>query len=159
LSGHPALPQKPAAMIAVMLVTALAVAQLKPARLTNPSPKGDLSAPPEIDAMLRRACYDCHSDQTRWPWYSRVTPFSWMIAHHVELAREEVNFSEWGAYYPGTRKRKLEWIERALDEGVMPPWSYRLMHPDARLSDEDRARIVRWIEAVLTPTANGAAAK
>ncbi len=71
----------------------------------------------------------------------------------------KVNFSEWGEYYPGTRKRKLEWIERALDEGVMPPWSYRLMHPDARLSDEDRARIVRWIEAVLTPTANGAAAK
>jgi len=75
-------------------VTAFAVAQLKPARLTNPSPKGGLTAPPEIDAALRRTCYDCHSDQTRWPRYSRVAPFSWVIARHVELARKEVNFSE-----------------------------------------------------------------
>jgi Haem-binding domain len=145
--------------LAVLLAVAFAVAQLRTVRLTNPSPKIELSAPPEIDAVLRRACYDCHSDQTRWPWYSRVAPFSWTIAHHVELARREVNFSEWGEYYPGTRRRKLEWMKRALDEEVMPPWSYRLMHPGARLSDDDRARLERWIEAELAAPPSGPSAK
>jgi len=146
-------------MIAVLSVAAFMVAQLKPVRLTNPSLKGKLPAPPEIDAVLRRACYDCHSDQTRWPWYSRVAPFSWAVAHDVNLARREVNFSEWGEYYPATRKRKLEWMERALLEEVMPPWSYRLIHPGARLSDDDRVRLERWIETELDVPANGPSAK
>jgi hypothetical protein len=146
-------------LIAIFLMAAFAAAQFRPVRLTNPSPKGELSAPPGIDAMLRRACYDCHSDRTRWPWYSRVAPFSWLVAHHVDLARKGVNVSEWGAYYPATRVRKLEWIERALQEDVMPPWSYRLMHPGARLSGEDRTRLVRWIEAELAGSTSGPSAK
>jgi heme-binding protein len=157
--GTSALVQKPAVMIAVLLVAAFAVAQLRPVPLTNPSPKGELSAPPEIDALLRRACYDCHSDHTRWPWYSLLAPFSWAVAHHVDRGRKEVNFSEWGAYYPATRKRKLEWMARAVREAVMPPWSYRLMHPDARLSDDDRVRLERWIEAELAGPASGPSAK
>jgi hypothetical protein len=72
-----------------------------------------------------------------------------VVAHDVDLGRKEVNFSEWGEYYPATRRRKLEWMERALNENVMPPWSYLLMHPGARLSDDDRARLERWIEAEL----------
>jgi Haem-binding domain len=140
-------------------VAAFVVAQSRPARLTNPAPQGELSAPPEIDAVLRRACYDCHSDRTRWPWYSHLAPFSWAVAHHVDLARKEVNFSEWGEYYPATRKRKLEWMERALREAVMPPWSYLLMHPGARLSDRDRALLERWIEAQLSGPAREPSAK
>jgi Haem-binding domain len=146
-------------MITVSLVAAFAVAQLRPVRLTNPSAKGELSAPPEIEALLRRACYDCHSDRTRWPWYSRIAPFSWMVAHHVDLGRKEINLSEWGEYYPGTRKRKLEWMERALRENVMPPWSYRLIHPDARLSDDERARLEQWIETELAGHASAPSAK
>jgi hypothetical protein len=65
------------------------------------------------------------------------------------LARKEINFSEWGSYYPLTRQRKLKWMGRALREEKMPPWSYRLMHPGARLTDADRAALGRWIQSAL----------
>jgi len=146
-------------MIAGMLLALLVVAQLKTVPRTNPPVKGDLAAPPEVEAILRHACYDCHSNQTRWPWYSAVAPFSWAIAHHVELGRKEINFSEWGEYYPATRERKLEWMQRALQTEVMPPWSYRLIHPGARLTDDDRARLVQWVDTELAGPASGPPAK
>jgi len=128
----------------------LLAAQFVPVRRTNPPSLSALSAPPEIVAALKRACFDCHSNQTRWPWYSWVAPFSWLIIHHVTLGRKEVNFSEWGSYYPATQHRKLEWIGRALHEEKMPPWSYRLMHPGARLSKADRMVLDYWIGSALT---------
>jgi len=128
----------------------LLLAQLVPVQRTNPPAAGDVSAPPGIEATLRRACYDCHSNETRWPWYSRVAPISWMAAHDVELGRKEINFSEWGEYYPATRKRKLQWMGRALRQEAMPPWSYRLVHPDARLTDKDRAALERWIDSQIS---------
>ncbi|MGO9454396.1 MAG: heme-binding domain-containing protein [Candidatus Binataceae bacterium] len=143
--------QKLAAVIVVSSVALLSVAQLIPAPLTNPPSKGELFVPPEVVATLRRACYDCHSNQTRWPWYSRVAPLSWAVAHDVDVGRKEINFSEWGEYYPATRERKLKWMQRALSKEDMPPWSYRLMQPGARLSHEDRAQLEEWIETELTP--------
>ena len=141
--------RRPALAFAMGLTVMFALAQLKPVQLTNPPSTGDLSAPGEIDATLRRACYDCHSNRTRWPWYSRVAPVSWMVVHDVDLGRKELNFSEWDGYFPRTRKHKLEWMQRALRDQIMPPWSYRLMHPEARLSDADRARLQLWIAAEL----------
>jgi hypothetical protein len=129
---------------------------LKSAALTNPPVQGELAAPSEVDATLRRSCYDCHSNETRWPWYSRVAPFSWVVVHDVDLGRKEVNFSQWGEYFPRTRQRKLQWMQRAVQQQVMPPRSYILLHPDARLSAEDRARLQQWIANELTASANGA---
>jgi hypothetical protein len=123
--------------------------QFVPAERTNPASQGSLAAPPQIEATFRRACYDCHSNETHWPWYSRVAPFSWLIVHDVTLGRKEVNFSEWGSYYPATRRRKLEWIGRALHEENMPPWPYRLMHPDSRLTETERSALERWIDSAL----------
>jgi len=129
------------------------LAQFRPVQRTNPPVKGEVSAPPGIEATLRRACYDCHSNETRWPWYSRVAPISWLAAHDVELGRKEINFSEWGEYYPATRKRKLQWMNRALRQEAMPPWSYRIVHPGARLTEAERAALERWIESTLaTPS-------
>ena len=109
----------------------LLIAQFITIQRTNPPLKGDLTAPPQIKRLLRTACYDCHSNQTRWPWYSRVAPMSWLVARDVALGRKELNFSEWGSYYPQTRKRKLQWIGRVLRERSMPPRAYRLIHPGA----------------------------
>src|SRR6202011_3745448 len=83
-----------------------------------PSPRstGDIAAPPEIQTLLARACYDCHSKRTKWPCYSRAAPVSWLIARDVALGRKELNFSEWRSYYPQTRRRKLQWIGRVLRE-------------------------------------------
>ena len=146
--------RKVASTAALAVLAALLAAQFVPTERANPPSQGTLSAPPQIEATLRRACYDCHSNETRWPWYSRVAPLSWFIVHDLTLGRKEVNFSEWGSYYPATRRRKLEWIGRSLHEEKMPPLFYRLMHPDARLTEADRAALQQWIESALaTPAA------
>ena len=143
---RPALAGLLALGVATLAVQLLSVERVNPALS---SPGGDVAAPPQIQAILDRTCYDCHSNQTRWPWYSRVAPVSWLIVHDVTVARKEINFSEWGGYYPRTRQRKLEWMERALRDEKMPPWSYRLMHPGSRLTDADRAALERWIQSAL----------
>jgi hypothetical protein len=125
----------------------------------NPPSKGEVPAPPEIQETLRRSCYDCHSNQTRWPWYGHVAPFSWAVARDIELGRRQLNFSEWGAYYPVTRKRKLQWMGRALQQEDMPPLSYRLIHPSSRLSPQDRAQLERWIDAELASAASSSPSK
>ncbi|MGH7813018.1 MAG: heme-binding domain-containing protein [Candidatus Binataceae bacterium] len=121
--------------------------QFVPVRRVNPPVTGEVSAPPAAEAALRRSCYDCHSNETHWPWYGEIAPASWPIAREVARGRRELNFSQWGGYYPLTKHRKLEWIGRALREEKMPPWSYVAMHPGARLSDADRAAIERWVES------------
>ena len=118
-------------------------------RHANPSSKGDFAASPEVSALLRRACYDCHSNETRWPWYSYVAPASWWVARDVELGRRGLNFSEWGTYNPATRLRKLQWINRVAHERTMPPWSCRVLHPDAGLNEEDLVTLEQWIESEI----------
>jgi hypothetical protein len=125
----------------------------------NPPSKGEVSAPPEIQHTLRRSCYDCHSNQTQWPWYGQVAPFSWAVARDIYLGRRQLNFSEWGDYYPLTRKRKLQWMGRALQREDMPPLFYRLIHPSSRLSPRDRAQLQRWIDTELGSVAASPASK
>lgn len=114
-----------------------------------PAPSAALQAPAPVQALLERACYDCHSDRTHWPWYSAVAPLSWLIERDVRVGRQELNFSRWGSYYPITRRRKLEWIGRVMRRARMPPKTYLFMHPRARLSPDERAQIERWVSAAL----------
>jgi hypothetical protein len=142
-----------ASTAALAVMAALVAAQFVPAKRTNPLGRGTLAAPPEIEATLRRACYDCHSNESRWRWYSRVAPISWLIVRDVNLGRREINFSEWASYYPATRRRKLQWMGRALREEKMPPGSYRLTHPRSRLTSTDKAVLEEWIASTLgTPS-------
>ncbi len=136
------------------IVGLLSAAQLLPVTRTNPPSSGTLAAPPAVDAILRHACYDCHSNQTRWPWYSRIAPISWLMVRDETLGRKEVNFSDWGSYYAATRRRKLRWIGRALHEQKMPPFTYRLLHPRARLDQADRVLLERWVESAVAPSSN-----
>ena len=76
-----------------------------------------------------------------------------MVAKHVEMGRKEMDFSEWRTYYPATRRRKLEWMGRALHEEVMPPFTYRIIHPGSRLSNQDRAALEQWIESEIARSA------
>ena len=147
-------------IIAVAVVglaaAALGLMQLKPVARINPPITGDIEAPPRIEATLRRSCYDCHSNETHWRWYSAIAPVSWIVANHVELGRKEINFSGWNSYYPATRRRKLEWMGRALHEEIMPPLSYRIIHPDSQLSDQDRAALEQWINGELARSEDAA---
>jgi len=110
-------------------------------------PTRELTAPAPVGRILERACYDCHSDQTRWPWYSHVPLISIWIRREVDEGRRRLNFSTWADYAsdPGTKEQKLDEIARLLKSGAMPPWYYAAIHPDARLSESERAAIARWI--------------
>ncbi|HJU29581.1 MAG TPA: heme-binding domain-containing protein, partial [Candidatus Binataceae bacterium] len=114
---------------------------------TNPPIRGDLEAPAAVKATLRRACYGCHSNETRWPWYSAIAPASWLAHYDVTEARRRLNFSEWAdyAYDPGTRAHKLEEMAELISSREMPPWYYCMMHPEARLDRAQRESMLRWI--------------
>jgi heme-binding protein len=111
--------------------------------------RGDIAAPPAIEVILKRSCYDCHSNETGWPWYGFVAPLSWWMERKVELGRKQLNFSEWGSYYPTTKIRKLQWIDRTLGQKNMPPWSYRILHPQAALNQTDLIPLLQWLESEL----------
>jgi hypothetical protein len=106
---------------------------------TNPPVERDLVAPPDVKAALHGACYDCHSNETAWPWYTAVAPASWIIHRDVDEGRKRLNFSSWGDYAddPGTLSQKLDEIESGLRRrhGTL---YYRMLHPDARLSETQR---------------------
>jgi hypothetical protein len=82
-----------------------------------------------------------------------------VVARDIELGRRQLNFSDWGAYYPVTRKRKLQWMERALEQEDMPPLFYRLIHPASRLGPQDRVQLERWIAGELGSAAASSASK
>jgi hypothetical protein len=121
---------------------ALVVAQAVPVERTNPPAEAMVPAPPEVMAILRRACWDCHSRETVWGWHTRIAPISWLVAHDVNEGRRELDFSAWGT--GRHRERVGRKIAEEVREGEMPPWLYRLAHPAARLSDADRAVLVGW---------------
>jgi len=124
---------------------ALLAAQLVPVDRSNPPVQADVPSPPEVKAILQRSCYACHSNETVWPWYGYVAPVSWMLAKDVRDARHELNFSKWKAYRHDERKRLLEEILEQIDEGQMPPWSYLLLHPDARVTGQERNALRAWL--------------
>jgi hypothetical protein len=124
--------------------------QLWPAGRTNPPVTADIDAPPEVRGILRRSCYDCHSNETRWPWYGWIAPVSWFLVHDVNSARRELNFSGWGEYTERKRNNKTEAILDQIDEGHMPPSAYIRMHPDAKVSSEDLAILRGWVGGPVT---------
>jgi Haem-binding domain len=98
----------------------------------------------EAGKMLAQACGNCHSDQTDWPWYSRVAPVSWWIQSHVGKGREELNFSKWNSYSERQRRAKLDSICGVISTSRMPPWSYTILHSEARLTAEDKNAVCAW---------------
>ncbi len=92
---------------------------------------------PEFTAIVSRACYDCHSNNTVWPWYSRIAPVSWLVADDVKEGRAHLNFSDWGLLGTEMVRTRLKDICEETQSGGMPLWQYRLMHPEAKLSEQD----------------------
>src|SRR6185436_12929985 len=94
----------------IAVALAFLALQLVPVERTNPPLKAPLQAPAPVDAILRRACYDCHSNESRWPWYGYVAPVSWLVADDVKQGRKHLNFSDWNEYSAKKREHKLEEI-------------------------------------------------
>jgi Haem-binding domain len=99
-----------------------------------------------VATLIRTSCFDCHSNETRWPWYSHIAPVSWLVAHDVRAGRNHLNFSEWGEYAKSKRVLKLGQIYEQVSKDEMPITKYLYMHPDARLSAADRDSIMSWTE-------------
>jgi len=118
--------------------------QFVPVHRVNTPAQLELKAPAAIEPILRRACYDCHSNETQWPWYSYVAPMSWFVIGHVNEARGDLNFSEWPVFDFELQEHAFEDIEEQVSKGKMPLRSYTLIHRDAKLSDEDRDALLRW---------------
>ena len=94
-------------------------------------------------ALAQAACFDCHSNETEWPWYTNVAPLSWLTQRDVDEGRDALNFSEWD------RPQKAEEVAEVIREGEMPPWSYTILHPGARLSDPEKERLIAGLQATF----------
>ncbi len=136
---------------ALLVVFALLVAiQFVPVDRSNPpsdplqSLAATLGPPAPVAAALERSCRDCHSNDTRWPWYSRVAPASWLVAHDVEEGRSHLNFSEWALLDNRRRARRLGEICDEISAGSMPDPKYVLLHPGARLAPGEIKTICDW---------------
>lgn len=140
MSGGRLTPRRGAA--AAIVVAALI--QFVPVRRDNPPVVAEVEAPREVKAILERSCYDCHSNRTRWPWYSRVAPVSWLVAYDVREGRDELNFSDWPAYDLEKQDDLYKHITKQVEKGKMPLPIYLTMHPGARLTVADRRAVLDW---------------
>ena len=111
--------------------------------------------PAPVLATLRRACADCHSDATRWPWYAALPIVSHLVTRDVTQGRGQLNLSRWTEYNPFDRADLLDKMCQLPSSGKMPPWQYRLIHPDARLSATDVAALCAWTRAEAAQLVEG----
>lgn len=140
------------ALVVAVCIIFLAI-QVVPVDRSNPVIEGDLHAPKQVDSILRRACYDCHSNETVWPWYSRIAPVSWALAYDVKKGRAALNFSTWTRLSNEQRAEAVTESWEEVAESKMPTWYYVALHPDAGLSADDKSVLHEWARSA------GAAAK
>ncbi|MFK7785749.1 MAG: heme-binding domain-containing protein [Crocinitomicaceae bacterium] len=127
-------------------------------RIDKTNPKVDkakdfitlVNPPADIEKTIRAACYDCHSNETEYPWYTNVAPVSWIIGNHIEEGREYFNFSTWADYDEDKKNHLLHECEEELEKEEMPLSSYTWTHGDANLSDEKREELAEWFEDQMT---------
>ncbi|MBF0118334.1 MAG: heme-binding domain-containing protein [Desulfobacterales bacterium] len=130
----------------VILISAVIVITIQFIQVdrTNPKVESELKAPKEVLTILKRACYDCHSNETKWPWYSKIAPISWLVFRDVDKGREYLNFSKWdGLTKEGQNYSKNSIIEQ-ISKDRMPLWIYKIGHSDAKLSKSDKDILIKW---------------
>ena len=125
---------------------ALVAIQLIPLPRTNPPVESELPAPPEVRAILDRSCMNCHTHETTWPWYAYVAPVSWLVVYNVHEGRKHLNLSKWGGYTPKRQRKKTREMWDEVEDGAMPLPPYLFLHPEAKLSDADKATLRVWSE-------------
>ena len=131
------------------------ILQLVPIERNNPTVTQEMPAPNEVRDILKRSCYDCHSNQTVWPWYSHLAPVKFMVQHHVDEGRAKLNFSTWDQPQGEEQGEAPEEIMEVIDKGEMPTWDYLLMHGNARLSQKDIATLRAWAATMGEGAENG----
>lgn len=115
--------------------------EITPAHITKV-----MNVPSNVESILKRSCYDCHSDHTVWPWYSNVAPVSWLVSDDVVKGRKKMNFSQWSKIPASKREARLNEICEEIKAGEMPMPNYLIMHSDAKLSQADKDILCQWVE-------------
>ena len=144
-------------IIAILAVVAVAVEALSFLIVdkSNPDMVSEpnwAAADPQVKTLAQDACFDCHSNETVWPWYSNFAPPSWLLWNDVREGRNTLNFSDWNNHPMRTGE-----LAEVINEGEMPPWYYTLMHPEAKLSDQEKQTLIDGLYAVIGQTNSGTA--
>jgi len=131
-----------------LIIAAVVIIQIVPIGRDHNNPSV-VSEPawdsPQTRALAARACFDCHSNETVWPWYSNIAPFSWLVQRDVDEGRRVMNFSEWNT----GRRQRTEEIFEVIQEGYMPPSSYLPLHPQAQLTQSETTELIRGLQATF----------
>jgi hypothetical protein len=139
-----------AKIILIVIVGLFIILQLIPLNQTNPPVIQDASAPSDIKLILKTSCYDCHSNETEWPWYSRIAPGSFLITRDVVEGRKHLNFSEFSDMDTFDSTDIADEILEVLEEGKMPIIPYLLLHPGASLSDSQTKALMGWANTLYS---------
>ncbi|WP_212003914.1 heme-binding domain-containing protein [Chitinophaga sp. HK235] len=106
--------------------------------------------PDSVQHILQLACYDCHSNHTRYPWYAEIQPIGWLLNKHIQGGKKELNFQEYGEYSFKRQRNKLKRMKEQIISKKMPLPSYTLLHPEARLTHVQQQAVITWIDSTLT---------
>lgn len=104
------------------------------------------NVPENIQKKLQISCYDCHSNNTRYPWYNKVQPVAWFLEGHIKEGKAELNFNEWDSLSNRRKKSKLRSIIKQIESDEMPLYSYTLIHKDASFSEAEKQELIQWVE-------------
>ena len=129
-----------------------------PVKMSNPPITSDIKTPNNVKNILRESCYDCHSNETIWYWYTEFSPISWLIARDVNEGREHLNFSTWDKYSTTEKKELLAESIETIQEGEMPMKIYELMHPEAKINKDELNVLITWINkeyGLIEPNKHG----
>ena len=135
----------------VILALLVIIQFIRPARNVSTSVSANditkhFTVPEDVNQILKRACNDCHSNNTIYPWYTNIQPVGWWMANHVKEGKGHLNFSEFGGYTPKRQHHKLEEVVEMVKEGEMPLNSYTWVHKDAKLTEQEKVLMVNWAE-------------
>ena len=114
--------------------------------MSNPPITSDIKTPDNVKKILRESCYDCHSNETTWYWYTKYAPISWLIAHDVNEGREYLNFSTWDKYSVNEKNELMYESLEEIQEGEMPMKIYELMHPNSKITKDELNTLTMWIK-------------
>jgi hypothetical protein len=131
-------------LVALIITQFIQPSRNKSDQVLSTDLKKTLNVPQDVQSILQIACYDCHSNNTKYPWYSRIQPLGWMLANHIRNGKAELNFSDFGSYPKRRQVSKMNGIANSLKEGSMPLSSYTIIHKEARLTTDQKALLIDW---------------
>ncbi len=108
--------------------------------------------PSRVEGILKNSCYDCHSNNTSYPWYNKIQPVAWYLGNHIAEGKKELNFNEFGSYSRRRQRSKLKAVANQIQDGEMPLKTYTFIHRDAKLTKEEKTMILNWVDETLKNT-------